>query len=169
MSILSTSQIATRPTADLPALINLHESNYVRVMRLIPELETLRGTVVSKVSGALALYLSIDDSYKYTTNLLLTYRFRDTDVEVLEPRAKICVYHDVRAADLVSHCRRQRSRKLFPWSAGRMPELQRRWEMNRFLYKWLRFCTHQGHLFLRCNTVTVPDPRLNAVHNLSKL
>ena len=163
MSILFPSQIAFRTAPDLPALINLHESNYVRLMRLIPELQRMRGTVVSRVSGALDLYLSIDESYKYTTNLLLTYRFRDADKIALEPRAKICVYHDVRAADLVSHCRRHRSRKLFPWRRGHMPELDRRWEMNRFLYKWLRFCTHQGHLFLSFNAIPASDPRLHTV------
>jgi len=164
MSVILSRQFAYRSGPDLPALINLHESNYVRLMRLIPDLERLRGTVVSRVSGALDLYLSIDESYKYTTNLMLTYRFRDPHGVVLEPRAKICVYHDVRAVDLISHCRRRRSRKLFPWRRGRMPELDRRWEMNRFLHKWLRFCTHQGHLFLSCNVKSVADPRLSDIH-----
>ncbi len=167
MSVIITQQFAYRSTPDLPALINLHESNYLRLMRLIPDLRRLRGTVVSRVSGALDLYLSIDECYKYTTNLMLTYCFRDVSGMVLEPRARICVYHDVRAVDLVSHCRRRRSRKLFPWRSGHMPELQRRWEMNRFLYKWLRFCTHQGHLFLNCNVESVPDPRLSDFHRVS--
>ena len=33
-----------------------------------------------------------------------------------------------------------------------MPEVDRKWNMNRFLLKWLKFCTHQGHLFLDCTT-----------------
>ncbi len=169
MSVILNKQFAWRPTPDLPALINLHESNYVRLMRLIPDLESLRGSVVSRVRGAQDLYLSIDGSHKYTTNLMLTYRFRDDLETVLEPRAKICVYHDVRAVDLVSHCRRRRSRKLFPWRRGRMPELERRWEMNRFLYKWLRFCTHQGHLFLNYNVESVPDPRLSKSHGIRQV
>ena len=163
MSILFPTYVSKRTTPDLPALINLHESNYVRLMRLIPDLESIRGTVVSRVSGAQDLYLSVDESFKYTTNILLTYRFKDSSGFSLEPRAKICVYHDVRAADLVSHCRRRRSRKLFPWRAGRMPELERRWEMNRFLNKWLRFCTYQGHLFLDYSVIPVSDPRFDGV------
>ncbi len=156
-------RFANTPAPDLPALINLHESNYVRLMRLIPDLDRLRGSMVSRVSGAQDLYLSIDERYKYTTNLMLTYRFQESLGMVLEPRAKICVYHDVRAVDLVSHCRRRRSRKLFPWRRGYMPELDRRWEMNRFLYKWLKFCTHQGHMFLDCNVEPTHDPRLDAI------
>jgi uncharacterized protein YqiB (DUF1249 family) len=135
---------------DLPALINLYEGNYLRVMRLLPELDSLEGTLVSRVAGALDLYLTIEERFKYTTTLLLTYRFFADTGAAPEPTARICVYHDVRSAELVSHCRRKRTRKVHKWMRGRMPELDHRWEMNRFLYKWLRFCSNQGHIFLSC-------------------
>ena len=136
----------------LADLIDLYESNFVRLMRLAPELTEIRKTVVSRVAGAQDLYLSVDESFKYTTSLRLSYSFQDNDGISLEPDARICVYHDVRAVDIVSHCRRRRTRQVNHWKRGRMPDLERRWEMNWFLRKWLRFCTHQGHLFLACMT-----------------
>ena len=148
---LLTTVIPDRYTRrDLPALISLYESNYLRVMRLLPDLDVLEGTLVSRVAGALNLYATIEERYKYTTTLLLTYRFVDEAGVALEPNARICVYHDVRAAEVVSHCRRKRTRKVHKWLRGRMPELDHRWEMNRFLFKWLRFCSNQGHIFLNC-------------------
>lgn len=141
-------------THNLADLIDLYESNYVRLMRLAPELTQIRNTVVSRVAGAQDLYLTVDESFKYTTSLRLSYAFRDDDDTALEPNARICVYHDVRAVELVSHYRRRRSTKVNPWMRGRMPEVERRWKMNWFLRKWLRFCTHQGHLFLACTTAT---------------
>ena len=87
----------------------------------------------------------------------LTYRFEDAENLALEPNARVCVYHDVRAAELVSHCRRKRTRKARAWIRGRMPELDRRWEMNRFLYKWLKFCSNQGHIFLNCTVRPTQD------------
>lgn len=150
-----------REAPDLAALIELYESNYVRLMRLAPELESMRGSVVSRVAGALDLYLTVDERFKFTTSLLLTYRFEHEDEGiVLEPRARINVYHDVRCAEVVSHYRRRRSRSINPWRRGHMPEVERRWRMNRFLNKWLRFCGHQGHLFLECTATRVCDPRL---------
>jgi uncharacterized protein YqiB (DUF1249 family) len=146
-------------TPDLAALIDLYESNYVRLMRLAPDLEQIQGPVVSRVSGALDLYLLVDERFKYTTSFTLTYRFGDGEV-LLEPRARIVAYHDVRTAEIVSHYRRRRSRAHNPWQRGKMPEIERRWQMNRFLNKWLRFCAHQGHLFLNCTASQVPDPRL---------
>jgi hypothetical protein len=135
---------------DLPALIELYEGNYLRVMRLLPDLDNLQGTLVSRVAGALDLYLTVEERFKYTTTVLLTYRFVDESGVSLEPNARVCIYHDVRAAEIVSHCRRKRTRKVHKWLRGRMPELDHRWEMNRFLFKWLRFCSNQGHIFLNC-------------------
>jgi len=141
--------LARRQVHDLSALLALYEANYLRFMRLIPELERLQGTVVSQVSGALDLYLSILHRYRYTTEVQLTYRFGANETGVLEPAARICVYHDAHAAELVAHCRRRRYAQDKPLQAGtRMPLLERKWEMNRFLYKWLRYCHYQGHLFL---------------------
>jgi hypothetical protein len=151
-----------RDAPDLPALIELYESNFVRVMRLAPELASLEGSVVSRVAGALDLYLTVEERFKYTTSIVLTYRFDHEDCIDLEPRARIHIYHDVRAAEVVSHYRRRRSRMFERWRSGHMPEVQRRWTMNRFLNKWLRFCAHQGHLFLGCTAASVADPSLES-------
>ena len=146
---------------DLAGLISLYEGNYVRLMQLAPELERFENTARSQVAGALDLYLTVLERHKYTTTLNLTYQFNGEDGSALEPNARICVYHDVRAVEVVSHSRRRRVRKYTsrPWSmqGGRMPEVERKWEMNRFLLKWLKFCAHQGHLFLECTTQPAPE------------
>ena len=152
MELLKSGALERYRRRDLPALIDLYEGNYLRAMRLLPDLDNLEGTLVARVAGALDLYATIEDRFKYTTTVLLTYRFVDESGTALEPNARVCIYHDVRAAELVSHCRRKRRHKAREWMRGRMPELDSRWEMNRFLYKWLRFCTNQGHIFLNCTT-----------------
>jgi len=154
----TTQRLARFKPRDLAALIELYESNYVRLLRLVPDILSLEGSVVSRVAGALDLYLSVEERFKYTTSITLTYRFVDGQEVALEPNARICVYHDVRAAEVVSHCRRKRAREMRPWTRGRMPELDRRWEMNRFLNKWLRFCSHQGHMFLSCTSLASARP-----------
>ena len=59
----------------LASLIDLYESNYYRLLRLVPELGSLEGTVVSRVAGALDLYLTVHERQRYTTTFSLTYRF----------------------------------------------------------------------------------------------
>ena len=142
---------------DISGLIRIYESNYVRMAKLIPNLAECDRVMISRVAGALDLYLELIERQPYTTTLVLTYRFADGCDCVHEPNARINVYHDVRAAEIVSHCRRRKSRALRPWSPGRMPELDRKWRMNRFLLKWLRFCTFQGHIFLPGITPALDD------------
>ena len=152
---------------DIAGLIRIYEANYVRLTKLVPDLAACDQAMTSRVVGALDLHLQIIERQPYTTSLVLTYLFADRDDGcVLEPNARINVYHDVRAVEVVSHCRRRRSYGTRPWTPGRMPELDRKWRMNRFLLKWLRFCTYQGHLFLpgvtppaldECRSIQAPD------------
>ena len=153
----------TRDARDLSRLIDLYESNFIRLQRLIPDLDLIRGNVVSSVSGALDLYLTVFERTRYTTTIGLTYRFAEATNVLLEPHARIRVYHDVRAAELLSHTRRRRSRQIRPWRPGRRPELDRKWEMNRFLQKWLGFCHRQGHLFLTVTARPVDGKLLEPV------
>ena len=143
---------------DLAALIDLYESNYYRLMLLTPELDEMSGTSVSRVAGALNLYLTVLERHKYTTTINLSYTFDGDDTVCLEPNAKICVYHDVRSVELISHCRRRKTRPVKGRRLGRrMPEVDRKWEMNRFLLKWLKFCAYQGHLFLSSTSANAPE------------
>ena len=147
---------------DIAGLIRIYEANYVRLATLVPELAACDQAMVSRVAGALDLHLHVVERQRYTTSLILTYVFADGDGGVLEPNARINVYHDVRAVEVVSHCRRRKSYATRPWTPGRMPELDRKWRMNRFLLKWLKFCTHQGHLFLPGVTPTSDEGRLTS-------
>ncbi|MEM7251819.1 MAG: DUF1249 domain-containing protein [Pseudomonadota bacterium] len=134
---------------NIGSLIDIYESNYFRLMRLVPELDEFEGTVVSRVADALDLYLTVIERQKYTTTITLTYQFPEDELIHLEPNAKISVCHDVRTAEVVSHCRRKRQRYARQWRRRPMPELDQKWELNRFLQKWLGFCHRQGHLFLK--------------------
>ena len=208
------------PRRDLPALIELYEANYVRLMNLAPDLETMspigsapigsapigtgqavdrfahdaldKFTLVSSVAGAMDLHLTVIERHRFTTTINLSYLFRheqrngaqhveaqasarlgyagitraddlidDDDNLVLEPNARLCIYHDVRAVELLSHYRRRRSRAVYPGQRGRMPEVERRWSTNRFVGKWLKFCLNQGHLFLA--GVSNRSPRIDAM------
>ena len=141
---------------DITGLIRIYEASYVRLAKLVPDLPACDRVMISRVAGALDLHLEIVERQPYTAALVLTYRFPDGDGYLLEPNARINLYHDVRAAEIVSHSRRRVNRSIHPWSPGRMPELDRKWRMNLFLLKWLRFCTYQGHIFLPGVTPT-PD------------
>ena len=154
---MPTAQDITIPQArrrTLASLIELYESNYYRLLRLVPELRSIEGTVVSRVAGALDLYLTVHERQRYTTTLSLTYRFGGGE---FQPNACIIVYHDVHAAELVGFHPRRPRRSGREWRRRPAPDLERKWRINRFLQKWLGFCHRQGHLFLVVTCQRVPD------------
>ena len=63
MELLQTGALERYRQRDLPALIDLYEGNYLRVMRLLPDLDSLEGTLVSRVAGALNLYATIEERF----------------------------------------------------------------------------------------------------------
>ena len=152
-------RVGVRGPRTLTSLIDMYEGNWHNLLALAPELERLDGTTVSRVAGALDLYLTVVERAPYTTTLMLTYHFDRAADDAAEPNACLRVYHDARMVELMSHCRRRRLSGVRPWRTGYAPDLYRRCEMNRFLHKWLRFCVHQGHLFLEVTTRRVDtDP-----------
>ena len=88
MFATTTKQPARFGDRDLAALIALYESNFYRLEQVAPELDGLNGTVVSRVAGALDLYLTVLERHKYTTTISLTYRFGGCGELVLEPFAR---------------------------------------------------------------------------------
>lgn len=134
------------------ALMEIYESNYIQLRRLCPALNDLPGACVSRVSGAMDLHLRIMERCRFTTTMLLTYAFDDpVEGERLNPNLLLRVYHDAHQVEVLSRRCRLRGdvsfSRLDPHNA-----LECRWRLNRFLYKWLRYCRHQGHCFAQGTT-----------------
>ncbi len=131
----------------LASLLDLQECSYRRLCRLAPALARLEGGAVSRVAGALDLHLAVIERQRYTTTLNLTYRLAGEGGQVCEPNVLARVYHDARLMEAVSHSRRHPARQA-PCRRREAPtELEAKWELNRFLQRWLGYCLHQGHLF----------------------
>jgi len=132
----------------LASLLDLQETSYLRLQRLVPDLEGLPDHAVSSVAGALDLHLHVEHRHRFTTDLVLTYALADEGGEPLyEPNLHIRLYRDARVAEATSG----RLRHHLHHRCWRRPEpsaLEVKWDLNRFLQRWLGYCLHQGHLFL---------------------
>ncbi len=132
-------------------LMELYASNHQRLMRLAPALDKLGDVTVSRVAGAMDLHLSVVERFKYTTEIVLTYRFQGLEGVVLEPNVQIRIYHDAHMAEAKSASLRHTVRFNRCHRRAIPTELERKWELNRFLQRWLGYCGRQGHLFLAYN------------------
>ena len=129
-------------------LMELDEENYMRIRRLCPGLDMISQHAVSRVDGTLDLHIQLLDRCKYTTTILLTYYFQESHGHWRpNPNLIVRIYHDARQAEVLSRSYRspRSARHIQAWTG--QSELANRWNLNRFLYKWLGFCHHQGHLF----------------------
>ncbi len=129
-------------------LMSVYESNYLRLLHLIPELERLDGCYRSRVAGDCDLFLEVLERSRYTVTLTLTYFFETDGGRVADPDMLVRAYLDGRLAEamrLGSEHRHAAFRRLVR-QHGR--ELGARWKRNIVLNKWLDYLIDQGHLIL---------------------
>jgi uncharacterized protein len=128
-------------------LMDLYESNYIRVRNLVPELDVLPGVAVSCVPGALDLHLQLIERCRFTTTLGLTYYFHEEEGAFPAPDIKVRIYHDAQVAEVIA-CGRRRGLQHAEYNRlHHQYSLREKWRMNRFLHKWLGYCLRQGHRF----------------------
>ena len=121
-------------------LMEMYEQNYIRLRNIAPDL-AVADEMISTVPGHQDLYLSITRRCKYTTMLRMTYQFGKAGQTLFEPDLHLKIYHDARVVEVQQF----QSRTHGPLELANM--IHQKWMMNRFLYKWLGYCLHQGHYF----------------------
>ena len=129
-------------------LITLYESNYLRLLQLVPELHRLDGYYRSSVAGDLDLHLEIIDRSRYTVTLSLSYFFNDNGRRMADPDMQVRVYFDGQLAEASAFTGEHRHAELVRLSHCHRHELDERWRRNSVLNKWLDYLIDHGHLLL---------------------
>ena len=132
-------------------LMSVYESNFLRLLHLVPDLERLDGCYRSRVAGDCDLHLEVMERSRYTVTLKLTYYFEGEQGRVADPDILVRAYLDGRLAEAMSlggvdggH-RHAELRRLVK---AQRQELDARWTRNIVLNKWLDYLIEQGHLVL---------------------
>lgn len=130
------------------SLMDLYEDNYMKIRRLIPNIDAVKLGAISRVSGTIPLFLKVIEFQKYTTTFQLTYRFEGKGDKVHhDPAMMIRVYHDARTAEaMLDHNARLFNIDILSPQRTDV-SLKARWEMNHFLNRWLQYCLSEGHSF----------------------
>jgi uncharacterized protein YqiB (DUF1249 family) len=129
-------------------LMALYESNYLRLLGLVPELNRLDGCFRSRVAGDCDLHMEILERSRYTVTLSLTYHFETDDGLLIDPDMTVRVYLDGQLAEVLAVGSRQWHPALRKLVREHREELDRRWQRNMILNKWLDYLSEQGHLIL---------------------
>jgi uncharacterized protein YqiB (DUF1249 family) len=129
-------------------LMALYESNYLRLLRLIPEIGKVDGCFRSRVAGDCDLYVEIIENSRYTVTLSLTYHLPTDDGLLIDPDMMVRAYLDGQQAEVLAIGEKQRHAALRRLVHKHREELDRRWRYNMILNKWLDYLSDQGHLIL---------------------
>ena len=129
-------------------LMALYESNYLRLFRLIPELDRIDGCFHSRVVGDCDLHVEILERCRYTLTLSLTYHLETDDGVLIDPDITVRAYLDGKLAEVMAIGECQRHTTLRQLVREHRRELDRRWRLNIVLNKWLDYLSDQGHLVL---------------------
>jgi uncharacterized protein YqiB (DUF1249 family) len=140
-------QTIVRPNSFV-GLMALYESNYLRLLRLIPEIDRLDGCFRSRVAGECDLYVEIIETSRYTVTLSLTYHLATDAGMLLDPDMTVRMYLDGQQAEVLAIGEKQRRAALRRLVFEHREELDRRWRCNTVLNKWLEYLSDQGHLIL---------------------
>ncbi len=129
-------------------LMALYESNFLRLLQLIPEIGRLDGCFRSRVAGDCDLFVDIIETSRYTVTLSLTYHLPTDEGLLTDPDITVRVYLDGQQAEVLAIGERQRHEALRRLVFEHREELDRRWRFNIVLNKWLDYLYDQGHLIL---------------------
>ncbi|MDH3748304.1 MAG: DUF1249 domain-containing protein [Gammaproteobacteria bacterium] len=129
-------------------LMSMYESNYLRLLHLIPELERLDGCFRSRVAGDCDLYVDILERSRYTVTMSLTYYFESEGCRNADPDMLVRAYMDGQLAEAMNLGVEHRHAELRRLVRGHRMELGERWRRNVVLNKWLDYLIEQGHLIL---------------------
>jgi len=129
---------------DFVSLMDMYEDNFIKLRKLIPDINKIKQSSVSNSPGHLNLHLQILERSKFTTTLRLSYCFTDKGESRLEPNLKIRIYHDAGLAEVMSGKLHHGRLVLDHLPAD---ALKQKWQLNRFLSKWLKYCLRQNHGF----------------------
>ncbi|MEN9681500.1 MAG: hypothetical protein RLZZ627_1393 [Pseudomonadota bacterium] len=118
------------------------EANYLRLHRLVPELEAMASmvTAVPQAPGKPALRFRLLERSPFTLVLEVTHDFEGPFQVLEEPQVRLRVSLDAKTVEMLS----DRERPDLHDALGREPPpaqvLEYKWTLNYFLSRWLDHC-----------------------------
>ena len=131
------------------------ESNYQKLLKLIPDLLTLEETAIGLAPNNTTLHITVIESTPYTMTVELSHYFTKNLDEFLEPAVKIRLYLDAQLAEVLSDHVRASVAHVFKNPGLSREIMNYKWRLNYFLQKWLDHCLKKDYQFRSQNLVTL--------------
>lgn len=126
---------------------NLHEANFKKLKRVVPDLHTLEKSVCIRGQDGTRFDLHILEISKYTKTFSLQL-IHDADHPWLPGlHMKIRNYYDARVTEALSFQHQHRLNARYKYPNPNMFQPNEKWQTNHFLSEWLDHCLHTRCIF----------------------
>lgn len=123
------------------------ESNYQKLLKLIPDLMAVEKNAVGLAPHHTTLHLEIIERTPYTMTVELSHCFSRNQHELLEPAVRIRLYLDAQLAEVLSDHARAGVTQVFKDPGLSLEIMNYKWRLNYFLQKWLDHCLKKEYSF----------------------
>lgn len=122
------------------------ESNYMRLMKLMPDLDRVdeRRFQVSWPEHQAYLRLSVEERFTYTTTLRVSQQHAHDSPWLEAPELVVRLYHDANTAEVVC-LRRKQLAGVYAYPNRQMRHPDEKVQLNQYLGEWLTECLSHGH------------------------
>ena len=134
---------------NLVGLMNLCETNYMLVLRLLADKELAGEKREFFISESLAYCLEVKEVTRYTSLITIaqqTNHQNESIAKIMRPVMTIRLYHDARMVDVIDsqHIARVKPRYDYPNADMHQPDEKQ--QILIFLKEWLQLCLKQGQV-----------------------
>lgn len=121
------------------------ETNYAKLLQLLPDLTRLEQVALEDDSGKPALHARLLERTPYTLTLELTHYFPANNAIHPEPAVQVRVFLDAKLAEVM--CADSKPSVYSALQRNPTPKavLDYKWRLNYFLEKWLDHCLHHNY------------------------
>ncbi len=118
----------------------IYEHNFLRLIRLLPELQAPPRCLMSCEGGMAGLSVEVVEHHKYTTVIKLTQILSLTLPLATNPKMMVRVYHDAQVVEVIAYQDHQRFQPRYDYPNPDMCQRREKQRVNEFLGEWLRYC-----------------------------
>lgn len=138
--------VRKRYVPDLRAQMACSESNYHKLMRLMPDLDDcdVRCFQLSWHNHNALVEIRVEERFAYTTTLRVEQRYQDS-FWVQMPALQVRLYHDARMAEVVCRHKRRQLQGRYSYPNDQMHQPDEKQQLNTYLSEWLNQCLAHGH------------------------
>lgn len=126
-------------------LQRLCETNYTKLLRLLPNLANLEQVALQDDTGKPTLHARILERTPYTLTIELTHYFTDGLSFNPEPAVRVRLFLDAQLAEVLCTAAKPPVRHTLLRHSLPKSVLDYKWHLNYFLEKWLDYCLNHNY------------------------